>query len=111
LKLIREYAIIHLGCFLVQIIIYLGGDSVIKKAIIISLAVVGGITLAATAIVGTVVAVRVAKDKKRLAKMSYEEWENENARRVALVDAFLETYCKKAVADAADADILSVEVF
>ena len=86
-----------------------------KKAIIISLAVVGGITLAATAIVGAVVAVEAAKDKKRLAKMTPEEREIENAKRAALLSALLKTYGKKTEADiteeVVEVDIISVEEF
>lgn len=86
-----------------------------KKAIIISLAVVGGITLTATAIVGTAVAVEAVKDKRKLAKMTPEEREAENLKRAAIVSALLETYGKKRKADVveetAEAEIISVEEF
>jgi len=47
-----------------------------KKAIIASLAVVGGITLVTTAIVSAWAAVEAAKDRKRLAEMTPEERES-----------------------------------
>jgi len=81
-----------------------------KKAIIASLAVVGGITLVTTAIVSAWAAVEAAKDRKRLAEMTPEERENERVRRATLLNALLAAYGKKS-GEEPDREVISVEVF
>lgn len=76
-----------------------------KKAIIASLAVVGGITLLAAAAVGAAVAVGAVKEKKRLAQMTPEEQTIEKVRRAALLSALLATYGKKSE----ESEVISVE--
>lgn len=60
-----------------------------KKVIIGSLAVVGGITLAVAGFVGTIVAIETAKAKRKYAKMTPEEREAENAKVKAVLDVIM----------------------
>ncbi len=63
-----------------------------KKTIVVSLAVIGGITVACTAFVGIASAVQAARAKKRLANMTPEERDAHNKRMEGMLNAIFDAY-------------------
>ncbi|MBR6689119.1 MAG: hypothetical protein IKL68_03800 [Clostridia bacterium] len=63
-----------------------------KKAIVVSLAVIGGITVACTAFVGIASAVQAARAKKRYESMTPEEREAHNKRMDGVLAAIFDAY-------------------
>ena len=63
-----------------------------KRAIVGTLAVIGGITVAFTAFVAVASAVETARAKKRMANMTPEERDAHNKRMEGVLNAILDAY-------------------
>ncbi len=84
-----------------------------KKAIVGTLAVIGGITVVFTAFVAVASAVETARAKKRLANMTPEEREEHNERMEGVLSAIFDAYgfgkAKADVAGEAEAEAVLAE--